>query len=329
MKFTQQENQFLQIDGESPIEIQPILKEASTRNYYRLHYNSFQRILCIDENFQDESYSFLQVQKFLKHSGILVPEIIKFDTTLNFIMQEDSGQKDLTSIFDEEQYIREVKKSIDTIHLLQSLEPIPLINNKSFDKEKNLFELNHTFNGFKEFAKFYKISITINHELFTFMEEASEFLAKYEPKVICHRDLHGRNILLNKNSEQVLIDFQDMMMGSAFYDLSSIVYDAYRPIGSADREALYQYFISKLQDKIPRMREYYLTQCLQRSFKALGTYLVQFHKQKNPRFKESILKSLIQLLEITQLGMFSDQCYVFFFMFKKELEENELFQQAK
>ncbi|MBP9165395.1 MAG: serine/threonine protein kinase, partial [Leptospiraceae bacterium] len=72
--------------------------------------------------------------------------------------------------------------------------------------------------------------------------------------------------------------------------------------------------------------EYYLTQALQRSFKALGTYLVQFHDKKNFRFKESIIKSLDNLMEISQLGRFPDQLYVFFYLLKQQLIDNELFQ---
>ena len=55
-------NQFLSYQGE----ISKITrsKEASIRNYYRVHYESNELILCIDENFT-ETYPFLEVRNFL------------------------------------------------------------------------------------------------------------------------------------------------------------------------------------------------------------------------------------------------------------------------
>ena len=307
----------------SPLDIIPLAQEASSRNYFRLKYSDKTQILCIDQNFKEEPYPFIEVAKFLETNGFRIPKIYTKDITHNILVLEDISDKDLSFIQDENQYVQEIKTSIQNILTLQELKPIDIISNRSFNLEKFKFEFNFTVDAFQLFKKEYDLKIDLKHELYAFLEELIQFLASYEPKVICHRDFHSRNILLSKEQEQVWIDFQDMMMGTPFYDLSSILYDAYKPISLLNREELYRYFIDSSPLKIKRSREVYLAQCLQRSFKALGTYLFQFHVKKNFRFKDSIIKCLINLEEINQIGMFTDQSYVFFHLFRKELEINE------
>jgi aminoglycoside/choline kinase family phosphotransferase len=318
-------NQFLSYQGEKFQKITLVPKEASVRNYYRVHYESNELILCIDENFTETPYPFLEVRNFLVQNEIPVPEVIRFDKELHSILMHDSGDRDLTSIADDNEYMQELKKSLAYILKLQTLNPIPLIAEKSFHFEKLMFEVNHTYNGYNRFRETYRIDLTITSEMYAFLQEASKFLANYEDKVICHRDYHARNILLNERGKQTIIDFQDMMMGTPVYDLASLVYDAYRPLSLAKREELYLFFKEQSPHRGKRFREYYLTQALQRSFKALGTYIVQFHDKKNHRFKESITKALDNLMEICQLGRFPDQLYVFFYLLKQKLEEHEEF----
>jgi N-acetylmuramate 1-kinase len=318
-------NQFLYYEGEKFQKVTLIPKEASVRNYYRVHYESAELVLSIDENFTSVPYPFLDIRNFLKQNEIPVPEIIRFDPKLNAILLNDAGERDLTFIEDDEEYVQELKKSLEYILKIQKLAPIPIIAERSFHYEKLMFEVDHTCSGYNRFKETYSIDLNITGEMYAFLQEASIFLAGYEEKVICHRDYHARNILLGETGLQTIIDFQDMMMGTPQYDLASLLYDAYRLLPLSKREELYQFFKEQSPHKNKRFREYYLTQALQRSFKALGTYIVQFHDKKNSRFKESITKALDNLLEICQLGGFPDQLYVFFYLFKQRLMENTLF----
>ncbi|HMV43005.1 MAG TPA: aminoglycoside phosphotransferase family protein [Leptospiraceae bacterium] len=321
-------NQFLNYKGEDFQKLILIPKEASIRNYYRVIYENQELVLCIDENFKTIPYPFLDIRNFLEENSIPVPKILNYDPNLNAILMNDAGEKDLTSILDDSEYISQLKISLEYILKLQTLNPIPIIADRSFHYEKLMFEVNHTCSGYLRFKEKYKIELDITSEMYAFLQEASGFLAKFEEKVICHRDYHARNILLNIKHEQTIIDFQDMMMGTPQYDLASLVYDAYRPLSIQRREELYSFFKERSQFKNKRFREYYLTQALQRSFKALGTYLVQFNEKQNLKYKESIPKALENLMEICQLGRFPDQLYVFFYLLNKRLTENTLFNES-
>ena len=47
-----------------------------------------------------------------------------------------------------------------------------------------------------------------------------------EPRVLCHRDYHSRNLMLHDGSLYI-IDFQDARMGPDTYDLVSLLRDSY------------------------------------------------------------------------------------------------------
>ena len=47
-----------------------------------------------------------------------------------------------------------------------------------------------------------------------------------EPRVLCHRDYHSRNLML-RGDRLFIIDFQDARLGPDTYDLASLLRDSY------------------------------------------------------------------------------------------------------
>lgn len=301
-------------------QITPLTPEASHRKYYRIQYEDGTKILCIDEKFTEFPYPFLEVHSFLKERNFRVPKIFDFSENLNLILQEDIGDVDLTTL-SEENYLSCLKQAIDLILKLQTYEPIPLIQSRSFDYKKLSFEVNLTYNVYEKFSEYYKLENPIPIQMKEFIENSIQFLSKHPNMVINHRDYHSRNLLVFQD-QIYMIDFQDMMMGAPQYDLASLLYDAYRPISLEQREKFYNYFKENSTNKT-KFREYYLNQCFQRSFKALGTYIIQFHEKGNQKYKPSISKCLNNLLEITQIAGFPNSTYFFFKEFLEKWRQEQ------
>lgn len=310
---------FLRKNGHS-FEIQKIPGEASTRVYYRILYENCSRILCIDEKLDSYENPFLQVQDFLSKNNFKVPEIIDIDLKKRCILQSDVGSKDLTSL-DQTEYEKYVKFSLNEIIRLQELQPISIIQSRSFDFAKLSFEIDHTISVLERFREKNLDFPPFHPGIYSFFVDCIQQLASFTPKVICHRDFHARNIMIDDHNQIYWIDFQDMMMGTPQYDLVSILYDAYKPLSIHQREDFYTYFKESSIDKDKRYRENYLIQSLQRSFKALGTYFVMFHDKGKHKYKESILPCLQNIIEITQLGKFPDGIYLYFMDLKKYWED--------
>ncbi|AYV55508.1 serine/threonine protein kinase [Leptospira kmetyi] len=320
--LTEQELKFLEYSGKLPQKIVPITVEASDRKYFRVFYPDETLILCKDVRFQ---HDFIEIADFLSHEQFAVPEILKKDLIHFLILMSDGGDKDLTSITDDVEYREWLVKSVELLVRLQKTNPIPPVSSREFDLEKLGFESKFTYTNYLKFQKEFGLKTQLRSEVKIFIEECSGFLAEYPVKVFCHRDFHGRNLLINSENEICMIDFQDARMGTPFYDLSSILYDAYRPIPFAMRQGLYQLFLKLSEQNFPKSKECYYIQCLQRSYKALGSYFYLVADKKMDKYRESVLSALDNLLEIVQAGLFPDQLYVFFHLLKEELMENYTF----
>ncbi|WP_061243706.1 aminoglycoside phosphotransferase family protein [Leptospira interrogans] len=316
ISLTDPELKFLEFSGKLPQEITPIVSEASDRKYFRVVYPDKTLILCKDLRFQ---HDFVEIADFLSHEQFLVPEILKKDLIHFLILMTDGGEKDLTSIEDDLEYRDWLIKSIEILVKLQKTNPIPPVSSRDFDLEKLDFESNFTYSNYLKFKKEFQLKTQLRSETKIFIEECSAFLAEYPVKVFCHRDFHGRNLLINSQNQICMIDFQDARMGTPFYDLASILYDAYRLIPFGMRQGLYQIFLNLSEQNFPKSKECYYIQCLQRSYKALGSYFYLIADKKMNKYKQSVLNALDNLLEIVQVGLFPDQLYVFFHLLKEEL----------
>ena len=62
-------------------------------------------------------------------------------------------------------------------------------------------------------------------------------LVRHRP-VVVHRDFQSSNVLFRPDGTFAFIDFQGMRLGSAAYDLASLLYDPYAPLGEKERAAL-------------------------------------------------------------------------------------------
>ena len=101
-----------------------------------------------------------------------------------------------------------------------------------------------------------------------------------EPRVLCHRDYHSRNLMLH-DGRLHMIDFQDARMGPDTYDLASLLRDSYVDFTEAQVDELLAYFLAlrgaraaapSADAEAREFRRRFDTMALQRNIKALGTF---------------------------------------------------------
>ncbi|TGK01179.1 DUF1679 domain-containing protein [Leptospira langatensis] len=317
------ELRFLAEGGAFPDKIELLNPEASARRYYRVHFlGKPTKILCKDQVFQ---HDFVDVGNFLEHYGFKVPKVYKTDILNKLILLSDEGDKDLSTIQDDSEYRDYLVKCIAMLISLQKLHADPPVSTREFDYEKLNYENQFTLSAYQRFSELFRTKTKLRPEVIFFLEEAAGFLAEYKDKVFCHRDFHSRNIMLSPEGELTLIDFQDARMGTPFYDLASLLYDAYRPIPFAMRQGLFLLFLKENHGRFHKPKECYYLQALQRSYKALGSYFMLVADKKQDKYRKSVLQCLENLLEIVQVGLFPDQLFLFFHLLKQELASNSLF----
>ena len=71
-----------------------------------------------------------------------------------------------------------------------------------------------------------------------------------EPRVLCHRDYHSRNLMLH-DEQLYIIDFQDARMGPDTYDLVSLLRDSYVDLPEQTVDELIAYFLALKRASAP------------------------------------------------------------------------------
>src|SRR5262249_1474875 len=114
-----------------------------------------------------------------------------------------------------------------------------------------------------------------------------------EPRVLCHRDYHSRNLMV-RNETLHIIDFQDARMRPDTYDLVPLLRDSYVDLPERTVDELIAYFLAlggRAGDQAAFRRRFDLM-ALQRNLKALGTFGYQTTARRNPVYIQYIPRTL-------------------------------------
>src|SRR5207245_2855009 len=116
-----------------------------------------------------------------------------------------------------------------------------------------------------------------------------------EPRVLCHRDYHSRNLMLH-DASLYIIDFQDARMGPDTYDLASLLRDSYVDIADRELDDLIAYFLAlrgrSESEDVEGFRRRFDLMAVQRNLKALGTFGYQTMTRRNPVYIQYMPRTL-------------------------------------
>ncbi len=304
------------------IKILPLAGDASNRKYYRIVHAEDSWVLMKWEPFNPEEYPFLSVLQHFSQNGVQVPKVVGMSPEEGLVLLEDLGDLTLERRFWENQNQETV-----TFFYRMALDEIIKIHgqatqNKSnctafkiqFDTEKLLWELNYGKDNLILGVLKADLSSKVHEELQKIFLNICETLHK-EPKVICHRDYHSRNLMI-KRDKMFVIDFQDARMGPVQYDLVSLFKDSYVDLQDETVQQLMNYYLDKSKDFLPNnfskehFDKIYEIQSLQRCFKACGSFASFYHQRGDKRYLKYLsptLKRVFKCLnQFPQYRLFSD-----------------------
>ena len=304
------------------IKILPLAGDASNRKYFRIVHAEESWVLMMWEPFNPEGYPFLSVLQHFAKNGVHVPKVVGMSPQEGLVLLEDLGDLTLERRFWENQNQETVgffyKMALDEIVKIHG----KATQNKSnctafgiqFDTEKLLWELNYGKDNLILGVLKAELTPKVQDELQKIFLNICETLHK-EPKVICHRDYHSRNLMI-KLDKMFVIDFQDARMGPIQYDLVSLFRDSYVELEDETVSRLMDYYLDKSKEFLPKdfSREHfdkiYELQSLQRCFKACGSFASFYHQRGDKRYLKYLtptLKRVIKcLIQFPQYKLFSD-----------------------
>jgi hypothetical protein len=162
----------------------------------------------------------------------------------------------------------------------------------AFDVEKLTWEMDFFVKHFLEAYRGAVFTAGAREALRAALGEIVAELAA-EPRVLCHRDYHSRNLMV-WNDTLHIIDFQDARMGPDTYDLVSLLRDSYVDLPERTVDELIAYFLAlggRTSDPAAFRRRFDLM-ALQRNLKALGTFGYQTTARRNTVYIQYIPRTL-------------------------------------
>jgi len=270
--------------------IQQLTPDALTREYFRIGWKGSSAIACVyPEAFREQDQSYLDVSRLFSAAGLPVANVLDFDESLGVIVLEDMGDRILRDeILACEDGTRErlITEAIDLIPRIQAatakaFEMNSVASRLKFDTEKLLWELNffkeHYFTTLKNQPLSEGIDAAITGE---FSELCNELESK--ALVLCHRDFHAANLMVDPEGRLRIIDHQDARIGSAAYDLVSFLLDRVTEPPSPEWLAEKRRHFLAGRERIGlepiderQFSEEFRLQTIQRCLKAVGTFSFQ------------------------------------------------------
>jgi len=165
----------------------------------------------------------------------------------------------------------------------------------AFDVDKLTWELDFFA---KHFVEGYRGEVFTPAERAALAAESAAIVAELaaEPRVLCHRDYHSRNLML-RDGRLYIIDFQDARLGPDTYDLVSLLRDSYVDIADRELDELIAYFLALNKSDaaaaaVLEFRRRFDLMALQRNLKALGTFGYQTITRRNTVYIQYIPRTL-------------------------------------
>jgi aminoglycoside/choline kinase family phosphotransferase len=286
--------------------IVPLTGDASDRRYVRLLMRGRPSIvLSVYAGPVDFAAStFVRVARLFSAVPVPVPDLLHHDDGLGILGLQDLGDVTLQAHLGGVRDTERAKRYREAVGLIVRLQqrgaelasPDYPPYGVSFDQEKLTWELEffvrHFLVAYRGAVPDEPVREALRGEWAAIVDELAA-----EPRVLCHRDYHSRNLMVHDGA-LVVIDFQDARMGPDTYDLVSLLRDSYVDLPDAVVDDLIEYYFALSRgregtaaDRVAFRRRFDLM-ALQRNLKALGTFGFQTISRGNPVYIQYIPRTL-------------------------------------
>ena len=280
----------------------PLTGDASDRRYFRVLLPDTQSVVLSlhSSTFEFDTLPFVNVARLLSRMPVPIPAVLGHADDLGVLALEDLGDVTLQAHLGAATPAEHAALYRQAVALIATLQrrgdelasPEYLPYGVAFDVEKLTWELDFFIKHFIEAYRGIVMSGSAREELRSEFGVVVAALAA-EPRVLCHRDYHSRNLMLHGN-QLFIIDFQDARMGPDTYDLASLLRDSYVDLPEPTVSELLAYFLA-LKGQVGDQSEFrrrFDVMALQRNLKALGTFGFQTTARRNPVYIQYIPRTL-------------------------------------
>jgi aminoglycoside/choline kinase family phosphotransferase len=279
----------------------PLTGDASDRRYFRILFADGDSIVLAlhSASIDFATLPFANVAGLLQQMPLPVPAILGHDDADGIVALEDLGDVTLQAHLGAASATEHAALYREAVGLIEMLQRRGrelagerfLPYRIAFDVEKLTWELEFFVKHFLEAYRGVALGAADREALRAEWAAITEELSS-EPRVVCHRDYHSRNLMLHRGRLNI-IDFQDARLGPDSYDLASLLRDSYVDLTDRELEDLIAYFLALKGNPDPaEFRRRFDLMALQRNLKALGTFGFQTATRGNPVYIQYIPRTL-------------------------------------
>jgi len=208
-----------------PATIRPASADASFRRYFRIDDALGQSFILMDAPPPQEDVGpFIQVAQLLEATGVTVPHIFASQPELGFLLISDLGTVMYSQLLNQDTAQKLYMDAIAALVQIQS-HSLPEVL-PEYDRAMQMKELQI----FPEWYIGKHLGATLTAAQQASLDSVFEQIlanTTAQPQVYVHRDYHSRNLMVMKEGNPGIIDFQGAMYGPVTYDIVSLLRDAY------------------------------------------------------------------------------------------------------
>jgi aminoglycoside/choline kinase family phosphotransferase len=283
----------------------PLSGDASDRRYFRLRRPGQPSVVLALHTgpFDVRALPFVHVSELLAQVPVPIPAILDHAGDLGMLVQQDLGDVTLQARLgaaSAAEHHALYRQAVGFIAVLQhrggelaSDRYLPY--RIAFDADKLTWEMEFFV---KHFCVSYRGAALSDGERADLAAEWALIVEELagEPRVLCHRDYHSRNLMWC-DGQLYMIDFQDARMGPDTYDLVSLLRDSYVDMADDQLDSLIAHFLalrgsSAACHSAGEFRRRFDLMALQRNLKALGTFGYMTATRQNPVYTQYVPRTL-------------------------------------
>jgi aminoglycoside/choline kinase family phosphotransferase len=274
--------------------------DASFRRYFRIESKNpyFATLIVMDAPPQHEPLdAFIKVDLLLENEGLNVPSILEKNIEEGFLLLNDLGNTTYLAELNEHtanSLYQDATHALVQMQLASKSDVLPNYDEALLQRELDLFP---------EWYLKKHLHAELTDLQNAQIKQAFELIIQNnlaQAKVYVHRDYHSRNLMVTKENNPGVIDFQDAVYGPITYDAASLWRDAY--IAWPEERVIdwvIKFWEEGCKAGLPMPNDFgqfyrdFEWMGLQRHLKILGIFARLFHRDG----KEGYLKNIPLVLE--------------------------------
>ena len=303
-RYNSLQNWLTEILGTSAFNLKPASGDASFRTYHRLFLKNKTFIVMDAPPKQENCKVFIKITKKLRACGVNVPIIHNVNIEQGFLLLSDLGNDLYLNKLNKSSIYELYSDALSTLVAIQVLVNVGGVD--EYDKSLLISEMNL----FREWLIEKHLNIKLSDSQVKILTTLFDLLvnnALQQPKVFVHRDFHSRNLMVTKENNPGVIDYQDAVYGPISYDLVSILKDCYIKWPKEEIDKWVDFYLNKLYEEKAQYRinrdefvRWFDLMGVQRHLKASGIFARLSHRDGKHNFLEDIPRTLSYILDLKE-----------------------------